>query len=46
MHLNVTVSIMSLVFSSGSLCAGIFGMNLLSGLEAHPSGIAHALRTR
>eukprot|EP01127_Copromyxa_protea_P005740 TRINITY_DN15600_c0_g1_i1.p1 TRINITY_DN15600_c0_g1~~TRINITY_DN15600_c0_g1_i1.p1 ORF type:complete len:413 (+),score=51.34 TRINITY_DN15600_c0_g1_i1:155-1240(+) len=37
MRLNLYISLASMGFAAGSMVAGIFGMNLLSGLEAHPS---------
>ena len=35
-RMNLKLSVLTCSFSCGALCAGIFGMNLLSTFEAHP----------
>jgi len=37
LHLEIRVAITTLAFSAGGIIAGIFGMNLFTGLEEHPS---------
>ncbi|KZO92490.1 hypothetical protein CALVIDRAFT_540947 [Calocera viscosa TUFC12733] len=37
LHLEIRVAITTLAFSAGGIIAGILGMNLLNGLEEHPT---------
>merc|ERR1712024_235727 len=35
-RMNLKLSVLTCGFAGGALCSGIFGMNLLSQIEAHP----------